>query len=129
MFGGEHTFAYAPNFIDSRLKALITNSDLLIQVPLPKVKPYATAGVGAIFTFTDSPSTLSDIGTKFAVNYGGGVKVLPAGHVGLRFDIRGYSVPSVKFNLSSLTQGTVTTRSQTLNILEVGAGVLFSFGE
>src|SRR5262245_28439486 len=54
MFGGEHTFAYAPNFIDSRLKALITNSDVLIQVPLPKVHPYATAGVGAIFTFTDS---------------------------------------------------------------------------
>lgn len=129
MFGGEHTFAYAPNFIDSRLKAVITSSDVLIQAPLPKIKPYATAGVGAIFTFTDSPATLSDIGTKFALNYGGGVKVLPAGPVGLRFDVRGYSIPGVKFNLTSLPLGSVTTQSQTLNTLEIGAGVIFSFGE
>jgi hypothetical protein len=110
VFGGEHTIAYTPNFIESQTKAVIYNSNLLLQVPLPKVKPYGTLGLGSIFTFGDSPF---DIGNKFAVNYGGGLKVLPAGPVGVRFDVRGYTVPRVQ--------------DQTLNVLEVSIGVLFSF--
>src|ERR1041385_3320214 len=82
VIGGEHTLAYAPNFLVSGGHALIYNSDLLIQAPLPKVTPYGTAGLGAIFTWADSGNTLGDIGTKFAVNYGGGVKIYPAGPVG-----------------------------------------------
>ena|SRR2546426_4236124 len=109
-FGGEHTLAYAPNFIESRMKAVIYNSNLLIQAPVPKVKPYATVGLGGIFTSGDS---VFDIGNKFAVNYGGGLKLLPAGPVGIRFDVRGYAIPSVQ--------------SQTLNVLEVSVGALFSF--
>src|SRR2546430_8135457 len=31
LFGGEHTLAYTPNFIESRMKAVIYNSNLLIQ--------------------------------------------------------------------------------------------------
>src|SRR5438105_132905 len=51
VFGGEHTFGYSPNFIEANTKAVFWNSDVLLQAPLPKVKPYATAGVGTFFTF------------------------------------------------------------------------------
>jgi hypothetical protein len=108
--GGEHTLAYTPNFIDSQTKAVIYNSNLLIQAPLPKVKPYATVGLGSIFTSGD---TITDVGNKFAINYGGGLKILPAGPVGVRLDVRGYTVPSVQ--------------DQTLNIIEVSVGVVFAF--
>src|SRR5215471_5768925 len=37
VIGGEHTLAYAPNFISSNSKAFIYNSNLLLQAPLPKV--------------------------------------------------------------------------------------------
>jgi Outer membrane protein beta-barrel domain len=134
VFGGEHTIAYAPNFIEANTKAVIYNSDVLVQMPLPKVKPYATAGMGTIFTWGEDGSgrpSFAKIGTRFALNYGGGVKVLPAGPVGLRFDIRGYLIPNAKFNLLAPTPtdplATVKSQGQTLNMLEVGLGIVFSF--
>jgi hypothetical protein len=108
--GGERTLAYAPNFLDSRSKAIIYNSNLIVHVPLVRVRPYVTAGLGTVHTFGDGPG---DVGTKFAVNYGGGLKLLAFGPVGGRLDVRGYTIPGV--------------RSQTLNVLEVSLGVLFSF--
>src|SRR5882724_11257815 len=54
LIGGEHTFAYAPNFIQSQTKAVIYHSNLRIQAPTPKVQPYVTAGVGGIFTSGDN---------------------------------------------------------------------------
>src|SRR3990172_9574604 len=80
--GSEHTIAYTPNFIESGRKAIFYNSNLLVQAPLPAVRPYGTVGLGSIFTFGDS---VIDIGNKFAVNYGVGLKVAPAGPVGVRF--------------------------------------------
>lgn len=137
IFGGEHTFAYAPDFLGGDAKAFIYNSDFMLQAPLPKIRPYAVAGLGAIITWgstsTGQPE-LSSIGTKFALNYGGGVKVFPAGPVGIRFDIRGYAIPSVSFNVpATLNVGnqsvtaTIKSQSQTLNLLEVGLGVVFKF--
>jgi opacity protein-like surface antigen len=130
----EHTLAYAPNFIEASTKAVIYNSDFLVQMPLPKVKPYATAGLGSIFTWGTDDSgrpSFSNIGTKFALNYGGGLKVLPAGPIGIRFDIRGYMIPSVKFNVLAPTltdpTATVKSQSQTLNMLEAGFGIVFNF--
>jgi hypothetical protein len=110
VIGGEHTIAYAPNFIDSRAKAIIYNSNLMVQAPLPKVHPYGTVGLGSVFTYGTGPA---DLGSKFAVNYGGGLKIFPAGSVGGRIDVRGYTIPSVQ--------------DQTLNVLEVSVGVVFSF--
>jgi opacity protein-like surface antigen len=132
VIGGEHTLAYAPNFLVSGGRALIYNSDLLIQAPLPKVTPYATAGLGAIFTWSSSNSgttqAFGDIGTKFAINYGGGLKIMPGGPVGVRFDIRGYTLPSVSFNIpSSIANQTVKTTNQNLNFFEYGFGVVFKF--
>jgi hypothetical protein len=116
LIGGEHTFAYAPNFIESQTKAFIYHSNLLIQAPTPKIKPYATAGLGGVFT---SGNDIRDFGNKFAIDYGGGVKVFPAGPVGLVFDVRGYSIPDIK--IQNLTVG------KTLNIIQVSVGVAFTF--
>jgi hypothetical protein len=74
------------------------------------VKPYATAGLGTIISWG---SGVSDIGSKFAINYGGGIKVMPAGPVGINIGVRGYTVPRVQ--------------SQTLNIIEASVGVVFGF--
>jgi Outer membrane protein beta-barrel domain len=135
ILGGEHTFAYAPNFLTNQSKAIIYNSDILVQAPLPKIRPYGTAGLGTVFSWgTDSSGqpALSKIGTKFALNYGAGLKVFPAGPIGVRFDIRGYIIPNARFNLpSAIVHGqvisTTQSQSQTLNMLEVGLGVVFKF--
>ena len=66
-----------------------------------------------------------DIGSKFAFNYGGGVKAM-AGPVGVRFDIRGYAIPSVHTN-ATITGPTI--QSQTLNVIEVSLGVVFAIGK
>jgi hypothetical protein len=115
VFGGEHTLAFAPNFIDADTKAIIYNSDIRLQAPLPVVKPYGVVGLGLIGTSGDG---VGRFGTKFAINYGGGVKFLPAGPVGLQVDVRGYSVPSTEFKV-------FTTQDQTVNFLEVTVGVVF----
>ena len=130
VIGGEHTIAYAPNFLSAG-KAIIYNSNVLLQAPLPKVKPYLTAGVGGVFSWGSDLgiASLGNIGTKFAINYGGGIKVFPAGPVGVRFDIRGYAIPGATFNIPLLTNPllTVKSQSQTLNLLEAGIGVVFKF--
>ena len=132
IIGGEHTLAYAPNFIASNGRAFIYNSDLLVQAGFPKIKPYAAAGLGAIFTWAKSQPNnqpaVGDIGTKFAVNYGGGLKIMPAGPVGVNFNIRGYTLPSVSFNLpASIAGQTVKTTNQSVSFFEYGFGVVFKF--
>ena len=91
LIGGEHTLAYAPNFLDSNTHAFIYHSNLRIQPSFGFVKPYATAGVGLVATGGDS---IADFGTKFGFNYGGGVS-LYAGPLGANFDVRGYAVPKI----------------------------------
>ena len=110
VFGHEETFAYTPNFLSSDSKSIILGSNLLIQAPAPMIKPYVTAGMGTILSWGSGPA---DIGSKFAINYGGGVKIKPAGPIGIRFDGRGYSVLSVQ--------------SQTLKLGEVTVGIVFGF--
>jgi hypothetical protein len=110
VFGHEETFAYTSNFLNSDSKSIILNSNFVVQVPAPVVKPYATAGLGTVLSWGSGPS---DIGSKFALNYGGGVKVRPAGPIGVRFDGRNYTVFGVQ--------------SQKLNMFEVSVGILFRF--
>ena len=61
VWGHEQTIAYAPNFLESSSKAIFLNSNLVIQAPLPVFKPYATAGLGSIFSWG---SGVGDIGSK-----------------------------------------------------------------
>lgn len=108
-WGHEETVAYAPNFIDSKSKAIILSSDLLLTAPTPVLKPYVTAGLGTFFV---RGGGVSSIGTKFAINYGGGVKVMP-GPFGIRADVRGYTLTGVQ--------------GHKLNAVEASLGLNFHF--
>jgi len=119
VFAGEHTVAFSPNFIDADTKAFIYNSNVLLQAPLPVFRPYGTVGLGLIHTSGDG---LGVFGTRLAINYGGGFKLMPAGPVGLRVDVRGYSIPSAEFRVFS-------TVSQRVDFLEGSIGIVFALGK
>ena len=110
--GFENTLAYSPNFIESDSFAVIQGSNLIVGVPSLRVRPYGTAGVGFVFTGGDGPASF---GNKFAFNYGGGVKVSLVGPLGLRGDVRGYTIPGVQ--------------GQTLNVIESSVGLLIRLSE
>jgi hypothetical protein len=115
VFGSEHTLAYAPNFMKSQTKAVIYHSNFLAQLPALKVRPYATAGLGTFFT---SGTGITDIGNKFALNYGGGLKIFPSGPVGGRLDFRGYRVRNIEDDFNG----------HGLNVFDVTIGLVFSLG-
>jgi len=119
IFGGEHTLAFAPNFIDADTKAFIYSSDIRLQAPLPVVRPYGVVGLGLIGT---SGEGVGRFGMKFVINYGGGVKFMPAGPVGISVDVRGYAVPSTEFKVFA-------SESQRLDFLEVSVGVVFALSK
>jgi hypothetical protein len=120
LFGMEHTLAFSsdylfPHGISSVKDAngFVYNSNLIINIPIPtkSITPYLTAGAGLIHQYGSSDLP---IGTKLALNYGGGVKFPRlAGPLGLRFDIRGYNAGLI---------------SNKVNMLEVSGGVLLSIG-
>jgi hypothetical protein len=126
VIGWENTFAYSPNFgrpeglstTDDDARALIYSSNLVLNVPLERIVPYATVGLGLLSSkriLRDPTELLTrEFGTEFAINYGGGLKLTRlAGPVGLRFDVRGYTLPDVF--------------SERLNVLEVSGGIIFTF--
>jgi hypothetical protein len=118
-FGMEHTFGFSSDFLYPRnisaiseAKGFVYNCNLIVDVPVGKIVPYLTAGAGLIHQYgsQDMP-----VGTRFAVNYGGGLKLRRlAGPVGLRFDMRGYSA---------------TDFSDTLHMFEISGGVVLSIGK
>jgi len=126
ILGWENTFAYSPDFGQPEIlattgdsRALIYSSNLVLNAPVGHISPYATVGVGLVTSkrVLSDPSQLlnsAEFGTNFAINYGGGLKLTRlAGPIGLRFDVRGYTLHDVF--------------SQRLNILEVSGGIMFSF--
>lgn len=110
LIGFEHTLAKSVNFIDSNSTAVIYNSNLIVNAPLLIAKPYGTVGAGIVRATGDGPGAF---GTKFAINYGGGLKFSLIGPVGGRFDVRGYSISKVQ--------------SQRLNVFEMSVGIVFSY--
>ncbi len=118
VIGIEHTLAFSPDFLqpkggpDQDVKGFIYNSNLVLNVPLDQAIPYVTFGLGIITPFG---SDARPFGTKFAVNYGGGLKFPHlAGPIGLRFDARGYSASGVF--------------SGNLRIFELSGGLFFTLG-
>lgn len=119
VLGLEHTLAFSHDYLfpsdagDVRdARGFIYSSNLIVNLSLKKVVPYITAGAGLIHQYGDRNLP---VGTEFAFNYGGGVKVPRLkGPLGLRFDVRGYSVGAF---------------SNKLNLLEVSGGVLLSLGK
>ena len=120
VIGFEHTLAYSPDFLrpagsssNQDVKGLIYNSNLVLNVPVNGVTPYITFGLGLIAPFGSDALLL--FRTKFAVNYGGGIKFHNlAGPLGVRFDARGYTATNVI--------------SRNLHIFELSGGLFFSFG-
>lgn len=119
--GHEHTLGFSSGYLVptsvsafTDAKGFVYNSNLILQARIGRVVPFATAGVGLIHQY-GAPGL--DVGTKFAVNYGGGLKFPRLlGPIGLRFDVRGYTATSF-------------LGSENLNMLEVTGGVLISFGK
>ncbi len=107
--GFEHTIAYSPNFLDSEANLIIYNTNLLVQAPLPVLKPYATVGAGLVRAAGDGPGAF---GTKFAFNYGGGIKLM-MGPIGVRIDARGYRIRNVG--------------DSALNVVEASVGIVFAY--
>lgn len=114
----EHTFAFSNDFLYpgkelgvTSAKGVMLNSNLLVNIPLGHVIPYVTAGLGFIHQWG---SDNLPIGTKFAVNYGGGIKLRRlAGPIGIRVDARGYTATKVF--------------SSKLSMFELSGGLLLSF--
>jgi Outer membrane protein beta-barrel domain len=114
LVGFEQTFAYSPDFLESGNHAYNIQSNLLVTLPTGRISPYGTAGIGLITTGDYRIFDYDNFGTKFTINYGGGVKFRNlAGPIGLRFDLRGYSVPKVF--------------DQTLNFIEGTIGIILSW--
>ncbi len=117
VLGIEHTFGYSPDFLvpSNRpemkdAKGFLYNTNLVLNIPLRKLTPYATAGVGFIWQYgaEDPP-----VGVKLAFNYGGGLKWRLFGPAGIRLDARGYTTTKVQDN--------------SLNMFEMSAGFFVSF--
>jgi hypothetical protein len=108
--GFENTLAYSPNFVSSDAFAIIQSSNLIIGVPSLRIRPYGTAGIGFVFAGGNGPAAF---GNKFALNYGGGVKISLVGPLGIRGDVRGYSIFGAD--------------DQTLQVVESSVGILISF--
>ena len=108
--GFEHTLAFSPNFVDSRASALIYNTNLRVHLPAATVQPYGTVGIGLVRAGGSGPASF---GTKFSINYGVGVMASVLGPLGVRVDVRGYSIRGVE--------------NQTLSVLESSVGLVFAF--
>jgi hypothetical protein len=117
-FGMEHTLGFSSDYLFPHniagikdAKGFVYSGNLIINVPVRKAVPYFTFGAGLIHQYGSGDMP---VGTKFAFNYGGGLKFPRlAGPLGLRFDMRGYRAGGV---------------SNKLNLLEISGGVLLSLG-
>jgi hypothetical protein len=119
-FGMEHTVAFSSDYLFPQdangikdANGFVYHSNLVLKLPVGKtVVPYLTAGAGLIRQYGDSDMP---VGTRFSFNYGGGLQIPRlAGPLGVRIDIRGYSVGVF---------------SNKLNMLEISGGVMLSMGK
>jgi hypothetical protein len=119
-FGMEHTLGYSSDYLFPKsitaigdAKGFVFNSNLILSLPTGHMVPYITAGIGFVHQY-GSPNL--PIGTKFAVNYGGGLKFPRlVGPLGFRADARAYTATGLF--------------SHKLNMLEVSGGLLISIGK
>ena len=102
--GLEHTVAYSPSFIDSGGRAFLYSTNLRLELPVSRLRPYATAGGGLFYGGGDWTDRF---GAKFSVNYGGGVMVTLMGPAGLRVDARMYSIRGVDDHPVDLLEASV----------------------
>lgn len=118
--GLEHMLAFSPDFLYPdradyeyvETKGFLYGSNLVLnfQDLDSRFVPFLTAGIGLIHQYGDRDLP---VGTKFAFNYGGGVKFPNlAGPLGARIDLRGYRAGM----------------SKSINMAELSFGLMLSFG-
>lgn len=121
VLGIEQNFSFSPRLFNndlfpeeaSDIRGFLYSSNLVVNVPLDRFVPYATAGIGFLKPWG---SGLKPFDATFAGNYGGGVKLNRlVGPMGLRFDVRGWRT------------GDIVDRGST-NIFEASGAVTFSWG-
>ena len=95
VFGFEQEFAYAKNFFGEAptygSDVLTVMSNIIVNAPIPVVRPYAVGGVGLIRAHVEPTvgSLLSLSNNSFGWDIGGGV-IVGSSHVGVRGDIRDF---------------------------------------
>lgn len=122
LLGLEHTIGFSSDFLfpdggpfNSSAHGFIYSTNLVLGVPVGKVVPYLTGGLGFVHQTGDLPGDVK-VGTRFAANFGGGVKFTRLfGPAGLRFDVRGYNAQSPSWS------------SSRINFVEASGGIVFSF--
>ena len=108
--GLEHTVAYSPKFLDTGGRAFLYSTNLRMEFPTGRFRPYATAGGGLFYGGGDG---IASFGSKYSFNYGAGLMVEFTGPLGLRFDARTYSIRSID--------------DHPLNLLEASTGLVLGF--
>jgi len=121
IIGLEENVGFSPRLFDSAFRVPAPSADtrgflystnLVLNIPLGRFVPYVTGGVGFLKPWGTG---FKPFDARFAGNYGGGLKLdRLIGPVGLRFDVRGWSVKNVF--------------SRTLNMVEASGGVTVSWG-
>ena len=98
VIGFEFDFGYSPNFYEveddfgelgssGSVSTLMGN--LLIGLPLGRVRPYGTFGIGLVRSNLDIVDVFDDLDrSDFGVNYGGGVMAFLTDKFGIRGDLR-----------------------------------------
>jgi hypothetical protein len=119
VIGFEQSIGYSPSFLYSALDTFNMQSNLVLGIPVGKVTPYGTVGLGLLKTWGSGA-----FGNKFTFNYGGGMKFPRlAGPLSLRIDVRGYRVSGIPFTGA----GGIITNTNPLHFLEASGGVVFSW--
>lgn len=98
VIGFEFDFGYSPNFYEveddfgdlgSSGSVTTLTGNLLIGLPLGRVRPYATFGAGLMRSNLNVVDVLDDLDrSDFGVSYGGGIMAFLTDKVGIRGDLR-----------------------------------------
>jgi hypothetical protein len=122
IFGIEQNVGFSPRLFNSTLfpegsasdvRGFLYSSNLVVNIPLGRLVPFVTGGVGFVKPWGADFNTFD---ATFAGNYGGGIKMNRLmGPVGLRFEVRGWRTADIA------NQGGV-------NLFEATGGVTFSWG-
>lgn len=114
VIGGETDIAYYPKVLDNdvvgleKSRVFTLSGNVLVNIPIPRVRPYATGGVGylrlnvrnlaGVLPATDFNQN------KFAWNVGGGVFGFFTENLGIRGDVRYFRAAS--FDTNAFENGT-----------------------
>jgi hypothetical protein len=123
VFGMEQNLAFSPRLFNATLlpkgsasdvRGFLYSTNLVLNIPLGRFVPYATAGVGFLKPWGVNFTTFD---ATFASNYGGGIKLNRLiGSMGIRVDVRGWKT------------GDIASKGG-INIFEASGGVTFTGGK